>query len=86
MASLRDYSGLRQSGGTKITDRSLEVLAHMKTLRHVELWRNPALTDAGVALLGRLPALESISIGGHPRVSRAVVGRFGGGVRVMYEP
>lgn len=74
------------AGMTKITDRSLGILARLTTLERLEFWEIAAITDAGLAALATLPRLREVSIGGSPRVTRAGVAQFGPGVRVKYEP
>jgi hypothetical protein len=70
------------AGKTRITDRSLETLAAMSTLRKLEFWEVAAITDAGVAALARLPNLHEISIWGSPRVTRKAMAVFAPSVRV----
>ncbi len=74
------------AGSTKITDRSLELLARMTSLEKVELRTSAGITDSGVATLSTLPHLREIAIGGSPRVSARGMAVFGDNVRVDYEP
>jgi hypothetical protein len=74
------------AGGTKMTDRSLELLARMTSLEKVELRANAGITDSGVATLSALPHLREITIGDSPRVSARGMAVFGAQVRVDYEP
>jgi hypothetical protein len=72
------------AGMTKITDRSLEILAGLESLEEVELWQCAGVTTEGVARLGALPRLRRLSLDGLPGVGKEVISRFGGGVRVSY--
>jgi hypothetical protein len=73
------------AGMTKITDRSLEILAGLTTLEQLEFWEVAGITDAGLAALATLPRLREISIGGSPRVTRAGAGLFPATVNVRLE-
>ena len=70
------------AGMTKITDRSLEVLAGMPSLERIELWQCVGITDMGVASLATLPRLRDITIDGAPAVSRAALALFPSNVHV----
>ncbi|MGH7469558.1 MAG: hypothetical protein ACRENP_16535 [Longimicrobiales bacterium] len=72
------------AGKTKITDRSLEILARMITLEKLEFWETAGITDAGIAMLARLPNLREFTISGVPRVTRQGVAAFAPQVRVDY--
>lgn len=72
------------AGSTRITDRSLEILAGVRSLREVQLEHCTALTTAGVARLAALPLLERISLDGLPNVSREAIHRFPRHIRVSY--
>lgn len=87
-AHLGGLSNLRYyyAGMTKITDRSLGILARLTTLERLEFWEIAGITDAGLAALAKLPRLRDVSIGGSPRVTRGGLAQFGPGVRVKYEP
>ncbi|HET7220702.1 MAG TPA: ankyrin repeat domain-containing protein, partial [Vicinamibacterales bacterium] len=50
------------AGQTRITDRSLQVLSGLRALEHVTFWNCSGITDAGVARLAALPALQDITI------------------------
>jgi len=78
--SLKTY----YAGQTKITDRSLEILARMPTLERVELQSCGGITNAGIAHLARLPRLGEIGLGGLAGVTPEAAGLFRGGVRVKY--
>jgi hypothetical protein len=43
------------------------------------------ITDAGISFVSALPRLRQISIGGCPKVTRAAMSAFPGGVRVNYD-
>lgn len=47
---------------TDTTDTDLAALAHMKTLRLLEVSHNPAVTDAGVAALAGLESLSRLDL------------------------
>ena len=71
------------AGMTKITDRSLEILAGMESFEKLEFWQCIALTDAGVAHLARLPGLRELEIYNSPKVSGGVRKLFRDSVRVV---
>jgi hypothetical protein len=73
------YAGL-----TKITDRSLDILAGIRSLEELEFWQCAGLTTEGVAGLAALPHLRRISLDGLQNVSREVLSRFAPQVRVSY--
>ena len=73
------YAGL-----TKMTDRSLDILARMTSLERVELHHCKAITDAGVRLLAALPSLRELSLEGARTVTRAALAAFPPVVRVRY--
>ena len=75
---------LYYAGQTRITDRSLEILAGMESLEEIELWACAEISDAGVAKLAGLPKLKQISIEGSPRVTEQAMDLFGEQVRVRY--
>jgi hypothetical protein len=81
LSKLKSY----YAGMTRITDKSLEILARMPSIERLEFWEIAAITDAGVAALSTLPRLREITIGGSPRVSRAALAMFPPNVRVNYE-
>jgi hypothetical protein len=72
------------AGATQITDRSLEILARLKTLETIEFYQCAGITNAGAALLTSLPNLREISVGGSPNVTREGMAVFPSGVRVDY--
>jgi hypothetical protein len=72
------------AGATKITDRSLEILAGMASLEELEFWQCAGITTEGIARLAALQRLRRLSLDGLPGVSREVVSRFAAGVRVSY--
>jgi hypothetical protein len=77
---LRSY----YAGETKMTDRSLELLASMTSLERIHLHHCKRITDSGVRQLARLPALRELSIEGSRTVSRAALAAFPPSVRVRY--
>ena len=72
------------AGNTRITDRSLEILAGMTSLEKLSFWECAGLTDAGVARLTGLPRLREISFDGLTGVTRDGASRFPAGVRVIF--
>ena len=73
------YAGL-----TRITDRSLELLAGMPTLEQVDLYECQHVTDAGVAHLARLPRLREVNLDSLPGVTPAGTAVFPATVKVGY--
>jgi hypothetical protein len=73
------YAGL-----TKITDRSLEILARMPTLEKVHLHYCQGVTTDGPRHLAALPALREIAIEGCRNVTRDAMRVFRPGVRATY--
>jgi hypothetical protein len=73
------YAGL-----TKITDRSLEILARMPSLERIQLHECHGVTDAGVRALAALPNLRELSIEGCRNVTRCGPLGCAPGVRVSY--
>lgn len=80
LSNLRFY----YAGMTKITDRSLEILAGIKSLEELEFWQCADITTAGIARLADLPRLHRVSLDGLQNVSRDVLSRFPAHVRVSY--
>lgn len=74
------------AGKTRITDRSLEILAEMSSLEKLMFWETEGLTDEGVRLLKRLPRLRELSLEGLPNVSAEVLAELPGHVRVNDSP
>ena len=87
-AATEHVAGLRlkkyYAGLTKITDRSLEILARMSSLEWIQLHHCQGVTDDGVRLLARLPNLRELSIEGSRNVTRAAFRAFTPRVRVSY--
>ncbi|MEZ5402465.1 MAG: hypothetical protein R2729_22510 [Bryobacteraceae bacterium] len=79
LTRLRTY----YAGQTRITDRSLEILAKLRTLEEIELWQCGGVTDTGVAHLAALPNLRRLTLDGLAGVSRKAAGMFPPGVRVI---
>ena len=59
-------------GGETVTDKGLEALADQTDLRELIIWWATAISDAGVAHLGRLPRLRMIDISLSPLTDDAV--------------
>ena len=88
-AATGHIAGLKQlksyyAGMTRITDRSLELLANMPSLERLEFWQCAGITDAGVARLAALPRLTELSLDGLAGVTRAAPALFPAHVRVNY--
>lgn len=71
------------AGKTRITDRSLDLLATLHTLEEIELWETAGITDAGIAALAKLPALRAISVDA-VNVTRRGMSVFPPSVRVRF--
>ena len=80
LARLTNY----YAGKTRITDRSLEILAGIHALERLEFWQCGGLTNAGIALLASLPRLREISLDGLAGVTREAAALFPARVRVNY--
>jgi hypothetical protein len=80
LSRLRTY----YAGMTRITDRSLEILAGMPSLEQIEFWQCAGLTEEGVRRLAALPRLKKLSLDGLANVGRNVISAFPPGVRVSY--
>jgi len=72
------------AGHTKITDRTLEVLASMASLESLAFWQCAALTDAGMARLARLPNLRELTLDGLPSVTKTILTVFPSRVRLNF--
>ena len=70
---------------TTITDRTPELLSGMDSLERVTFDVCHGLTNAGVAVLARLPGLRELRVSGR-RLTSDVVGRFPARVNVVYSP
>jgi ankyrin repeat protein len=80
-------AGLRKlktyyAGQTKITDRSLEILADMPSLERVEFWNCAGITNGGLAGLAALPNLRELIAGGCRQVTADAATAFAPTVRV----
>ena len=64
------------AGATRITDRSLELLAGMETLEKIELVGTAGVTAAGLAVLRRLPHLLELSVSEVPGVTEQATAGF----------
>ncbi len=82
IASLRLKS--YYAGSTRITDRSLQLLAGMESLERIELDNCPGLTDAGIGRLAPLPNLQELVLDGLAKVTSRAPSLFGSGVQVRY--
>jgi hypothetical protein len=69
------------AGQTRITDRSLEILARMPSLEKLEFWNCAGITDSGVALLAALPQLREVTLDGCRHVTAKAVAPFPAHVR-----
>lgn len=72
--------------GTRITDRSLEVMGQMDSLKSVLFWKCPGISDAGLARLTRLPNLETLDLQQCEGLTAGCVDGFRPEVRVNYQP
>lgn len=72
LSQLRTY----YAGMTRITDRSLELLAKLPRLESLHFWQVAGITDSGVAKLAQLPRLGKLVIEGSAGVSHAVGANF----------
>lgn len=72
------------AGRTHITDKSLELLAEMRSLEELEFWETGGITNAGIAALARLPLLRRIEVGSAPHVTRDAFAAFPPTVRTDY--
>jgi hypothetical protein len=72
------------AGKTRITDRSLEMLATIPSLQRLTFWECAGITDAGIKALTRLPRLREVNLDGSRRVTRKGAGVFGDNVKVNY--
>lgn len=80
-AATEHLTGLSQlrayyAGMTRITDRSLELLAKLPRLESLHFWQVAGITDSGVARLAQLPRLGKLVIEGSAGVSHAVGANF----------
>ncbi len=82
LAALETY----YAGKTKITDESLAILSGLTALQRLTFWETAGVTNAGVALLARLPRLQELTLEGLPHVSAEVVAAFPPHVQVSYAP
>lgn len=72
------------AGRTRITDKSLELLAEMRSLEELEFWETAGITNAGIAALARLPLLRRIEVGATLHVTGDAFAAFPPGVRIDY--
>jgi hypothetical protein len=82
LAGLETY----YAGKTQISDESLVMLSSLAGLRRLTFWETAGITNAGVAMLARLPRLEELSLEGLPLVTAEVVSAFPPHVQVTYAP
>jgi hypothetical protein len=87
-AATEHIAGLRlktyYAGLTKMTDRSLDILARMTSLEKIQIHHCQGITDGGVRSLAELPNLRELSIEGSRTVTRAAFQGFAPRVRVAY--
>ena len=69
----------------RITDRTPEILSGITSLEELTFDSCAGLTNDGIKALARLPRLRSVSVGGMPRVTNAIVPAFPPHVRVNYQ-
>ena len=69
------------AGQTKITDRSLELLAAMTSLEKIEFWNCAGISTAGITLLAALPRLRELIVDGCRHVSPEAAAAFAPSVR-----
>ncbi len=74
------------AGKTRITDRSLEVLAGIPSLERLTFWETEGITNEGARLLARLPRLRAVSFEGVPHVTPDIGERFPATVQVSHAP
>ena len=72
------------AGQTRITDRSLELLAGMSSLEKMTFWNCARVTDAGVKALARLPKLRELNLESMANVTRDGVAAIPTAVRVNF--
>jgi Leucine-rich repeat (LRR) protein len=60
---------------TKITDRSMEILSGILSLEEISFYGCPAVTNAGVVMLARLPRLQELAATG-PKITSACAAAF----------
>jgi hypothetical protein len=90
-AATRHLAGLGRlktyyAGKTQITDDSLHILSGLASLERLTFWETAALTNAGVALLARLPRLQELSLEGLPYVTADIAAAFPPHVQVSHAP
>jgi hypothetical protein len=88
-AATRHITGLTRlrkyfASYNRITDATPELLSGMSSLEAVTFDSCAGLTDAGIALLARLPRLRELHVGGMPNVTRDVRAAFGPSVKVHF--
>lgn len=74
------------AGQTRITDRSLEILAGMTSLETIEIWNCDGVTNAGITRLAGLPRLAGITVENCRNVRPLGAIPFRAGIRVRYTP
>ncbi|MCC6538499.1 MAG: hypothetical protein IT162_13165 [Bryobacterales bacterium] len=70
------------AGATRMTDRSLELLARMPALEKIELWSCAGVTNAGVSALAAAPRLRELTLGSMRNITRTGLAALGAHVRV----
>jgi len=70
------------AGSTRITDRSLDILAQMPSLETIRLEHCACITDAGTVKLAALPRLRELTLDGCAQITARVAAAFPSHVRV----
>jgi hypothetical protein len=87
-AATAHIAGLRlktyYAGKTKITDRSLDLLARMTSLERIQIYHCHGVTGRGVRALAGLPNLRELAIEGSRNVTRTAFQTFAPRVHVNY--
>jgi hypothetical protein len=68
----------------RITDRTPHLLSGIATLEEITIDSCAGVTDAGIAMLARLPNLRTLRVSGMPRVTADVARVFGAKVEVNH--
>jgi hypothetical protein len=68
---------------TKITDRSMQLLSNIRSLEDISFYGCPAVTDAGVVMLARLPRLRRLEATGQ-QITSACEAAFSARVKTRF--
>jgi RNA polymerase sigma factor (sigma-70 family) len=82
LRSLRDY----RAWNTSATDRTLQILAEIRSLEHIRISGCTSMSDRGLRALVELPRLRAIELHGLPLVTIEGATMFAPRVRVSYVP